>query len=105
MRLDRLRLPGHGLLEGSLRLRQIPLPEVEDTERQVQLPSIPQLGSRLLEASDRGIYFLGRGGGGGQEREGVEVLRLLTEHIGGLPPGLLALPPEQVNRSELEPDI
>src|SRR5262249_23542346 len=65
MRLDRLRLPRDGLLEGTFRPPRILLPEVEGAERQVRLGPIAHRGERLLDPFDGRIYFLGGGRGVG----------------------------------------
>ena len=42
--LDRLGLPGHGLLERLLRRREVPLPQVERPSRQMELRSLAEIG-------------------------------------------------------------
>src|SRR6266508_3942377 len=105
MGLDRLWVSGHHRKEGSLRTRQILLPEVERTERQLELRLISQIGSRRLEAADGGVEFLAGGGHAGRQRERVEIVGLPLENEVGLLPSPLAIAPEQINGPELEPQV
>ena len=69
----------------------------------MELRPVSQRGACCLQALDRGVHFLGGGGRVSQEGERVEVAWLLAKHEDGLVAGLLPLPAEEIDPSELDP--
>src|SRR6266436_4655436 len=105
MCLDRFRLASDRVLEGALRLGQIPFSQIQDAQREIDLGAIPELGSRCLQTTDRRVDVFRRRGGVTQESESIEILGVLAEDVGSLFSGFLALSSEEVDRSELEPSL
>ena len=105
MGVHRLRLPGHRLREGGLGRRQIPLPEVEGRERELELRSVFEVSPCCLEATKGSAHFLGRPRRPGHQEEGVEPLRVSVEDVGCLLLSLLRPDPQEIDRPELEADV
>ena len=97
MSLDRLRLLGHGFLEGPLRARLVALAQVQVGQGDVEARPVADLRSAPLQALQGGIYFLRRVGRSGEQDQGLEVLRVLLQDEGRLSLGLLRPPPGRLS--------
>ena len=105
MGLDRLGLSGHALRERPLGGCEVLLAEVEAAERDVELGSVSEGGSRVLEPPNRGPRLFRGRGRPGREDQRVEVVGLPLKNESGLFARLLALASSQIHGSQLEPDV
>src|SRR5215813_12241742 len=105
MGLDGFWLSGQGLPESTFCTRRVLFPQVEDTQFQVQLRPIAQIGPGHLESADRRIHLLWGSSRVGQQRETIKTLRILLQDKRSLSPGLVSLASKQIDRPELEPNV